>query len=278
MNTDFDLYGAISFIHAQTPNVYFPEKIQYERLEKAVRIIHNTFTDVPIDEINQLKSDLTILQPYAEENTSLQGIITKYLKLASDYETKLNLAAIQTLVNHPGYFGNTVRKAKEFVEQGIIEGKIPKKHDPKRKLARMYTDFCFGQAIKKKRNIIMRGGRRKTHELYLLRDSGTVKNTENIRYFVLTFTDTDKENNRIKSKDKLCGYDSETRKWSTYQNVKEKKDKNGNIINASATLGYSTEDSLDSLIKDYLDANIVCMKPGDYKVGDFLIHRYGYYL
>ncbi len=272
MNTDFDLYGAISFIHAQTPNVYFPEKIQYERLEKAVRIIHNTFTDVPIDEINQLKSDLTILQPYAEENTSLQGIITKYLKLASDYETKLNLAAIQTLVNHPGYFGNTVRKAKEFVEQGIIEGKIPKKHDPKRKLARMYTDFCFGQAIKKKRNIIMRGGRRKTHELYLLRDSGTVKNTENIRYFVLTRTIKSKENRHS-----VCGYDSETGKWSSY-GAKDERDEDGNIIKTSATIGRCTEDSLDSLIKDILGEKIICMKPSDYKVGDFLIHRYGYYL
>ncbi len=278
MNTDFDLYGAISFIHAQTPDVYFPENIQYKRLEKAVSIIHNTFTDIPENKLNQLKSDLTILQPYAEENTSLKGIITKCLELASDYETKLNLAALQTLDNHPGYFGDTLKKAKEYVAQGIIDGKIPRKGDPRRMLARSYTLFCLNQAVKKKRNIIMRGGRRIPHELYLLRDSGTVKNTENIRYFVLTFTDTDKENNRIKSKDKLCGYDSETRKWSTYQNVKEKKDKNGNIINASATLGYSTEDSLDSLIKDYLDANIVCMKPGDYKVGDFLIHRYGYYL
>ncbi len=263
MDTGFSLKEAINFINEQAPTMpYFPENIDLKSLETAVKIIHDTFTDTEVskDDINQLITDLKILKIHAK-NPSIQGIITDCLNLTKSIVP-------EEIANHSGYFGPTINKGKELIEKGIAKGEI--KGVANQAHARLYTKFCFEKAFQRKTNkrrvVDIRGQHHEiTQRLFLFRDSSTVKNTEDIKFFVLSYPDGTMSFQDVEHR--LCGYNSKTKKWSAYENV------------AGETNPFRTKSNWIDLVKDVIRSrgNLQHIKPDDYKVEDFL-SRYSMYL
>lgn len=135
-------------------------------------------------------------------------------------------------------------------------------------LSLLFPKFCFKKAFEQKKNCKVASdghGQLKNmgHRLFLLRDSSTMENTEDIKYFMLSYANKTLSFEKVERK--LCGYDSKTRNWIVYK-VNAKRDKNNKKIGTIIEKDI-TADSLDNLIKSEINRpNILCIKPGDHRV------------